>query len=82
VFLAELYLPETGAKARRSVIRKAERAAASLARDGAPIRLVRSVVVPQDEMCLFLFEADSTETVCRVGKAGGIAFDRVVEAVD
>jgi hypothetical protein len=33
-------------------------------------------------MCLFLFEADSAETVCRVGKAGGIAFDRVVEVVD
>ena len=81
MFLAELYLPETGGEARRWAIRKAERAAASLAREGAPIRLVRSVVVPHDEMCLFLFEADSAETVGRVGELGGIAFDRVVEAV-
>ena len=77
MFLAELYLPEIDA----GVIRKAERAAASLARDGARIRLVRSVVVPRDEMCLLLFEADSAETVGRVGELGGIAFDRVVEAV-
>ncbi len=77
MFLAELYLPEIDV----DVITKAERAAASLARDGARIRLVRSVVVPRDEMCLFLFEADSAETVGRVGELGGIAFDRVVEAV-
>ncbi len=81
MYLAELYLPEAGAKAHRSVIRNAERAAASLARDGAPVRLVRSVVVPHDEMCLLLFEADSAETVGRVGELGGIAFDRIVEAV-
>jgi len=82
VFLAELYLPSTGAAGRRSAIRKAERAAAMLARNGVPVRLVRSVVVPGDEMCLLLFEADSVDTVARVGETGGLAFDRVVEAVD
>jgi hypothetical protein len=81
VFLAELYLPETGADECRSVIRKAERAAASLASGGAPVRLVRSVVVPGDEMCLLLFDADSAETVNRVGQKSGLAFDRIIEAI-
>ena len=81
MFLAELYLPETGAKTRRAVIAKAERAAASLTQDGAQTRLVPSVAVPRDEMCFLLFEADSLETVGRVGDLGGLRFDRVVEAV-
>jgi uncharacterized protein DUF4242 len=80
VFLAELYLPSSDAKARRAAIGRAERAAAKLARAGAPVRYVRSVVVPGDEMCFLLFEADSAETVALVGETGGLAFDRVVEA--
>ena len=82
MFLAELYLPETDAWTRRAVIDKAERAAASLAQEGAQVRLVRSVAVPHDEMCFLFFEADSAETVGRVAEVGGIAFDRVVEAVN
>jgi hypothetical protein len=31
-------------------------------------------------MCLLLFEADSLETVMRVGERGGLSFDRIVEA--
>ena len=81
MFLAELYLPVAGAAARRRTIRKAERAAAKLAQAGAPVRLVRSVAVPGDEMCFLFFEADSAETVGRVAEAGGLAFDRVVEAL-
>jgi len=80
VFLAELYLPSGDARGRKAVIRKAERAAAKLARDGAPVRLVRSAVVPGDEMCFLFFEADSAETVSRLGEAAGLAFDRIVEA--
>jgi hypothetical protein len=82
VFLAELYLPAADAAARRSAIAAAERAAAKLAQDGARVRFVRSVVVPGDEMCFLLFEADSPETVGQVGKAAELAFDRVVDAVD
>jgi hypothetical protein len=80
VFLAELYLPSSDARMRRETIRTAKRAAAKLARTGAEVRYVRSVVVPGDEMCLMLFEADSVETVSRVAETGGLSFDRVVEA--
>jgi hypothetical protein len=80
VYLAELYLPSGDARGRKTVVAKAERAAAKLAQEGAPVRLVRSAVVPGDEMCFLFFEADSAETVARLGEAAGLAFDRVVEA--
>ena len=80
MYLAELYLPSRDARERTAVIEKAGRAAAKLAQAGAPVRLVRSAVVPGDEMCFLFFEADSPETVSRVGEAAGLAFDRVVEA--
>ena len=82
MFLAELYLPASDARARRAVIGRAERAAAKLAKAGEQVRLVRSAVVPGDEMCLLLFEADSPDTVVRVAATAELAFDRVVEAVD
>lgn len=80
MFLAELYLPSGDATGRSAVIRQAERAAAKLAREGASVRLVRSAVVPGDEMCFLFFEADSAETVSRLGEAAGLSFDRVVRA--
>jgi hypothetical protein len=82
MFLAELYLPESEAEERRAVIRKAERAGVKLAQTGAQVRLVRSVTVPGDEMCLLFFEADSRDAVERLGEAAGLSFDRVIEAVD
>jgi hypothetical protein len=82
VYLAELYLPSRDARERRAVIRKAERAGVKLAQDGAQVRLVRSVTVPGDEMCLLFFEADSRDAVVRLGEAAGLSFDRVIEAVD
>lgn len=80
MFLAELYLPAGDAEARRHALSAAERAAAKLAQHGAPVRLVRSVVVPGDEMCFLFFEAQSREVVAQVADAAGLAFDRVVEA--
>lgn len=82
MFLAELYLPSTDVQGHRTASRKAERAAAELARGGADIRYVRSVFVPGDEMCLLLFEADSEQTVALVGATAGLSFDRVVAAAD
>ena len=80
MLLAELYLPGTDAKGRENALLTIERATTRLA--AQRVRLVRSIVVPEDEMCLLLFEADSAETVARVGADSGLVFDRVVEAVD
>ena len=54
-------------------------AVAELARAGMSIRFVRSIFVPEDETCLFLIEADSSEVVREVARRAALPFEHVVE---
>jgi hypothetical protein len=45
-----------------------------------PVRYLRSIFVPSDEMCLHLFEAGSAEAVREAIERVGLAADRIVEA--
>jgi Protein of unknown function (DUF4242) len=63
--------------------RKAERcqlAAEELTREGTPVRFLRSIFVPEDETCLFLYEAASAAAVCEAVRRASLPFDRVVAA--
>ena len=53
-----------------------------LARLGTAVRYVRSILIPGDETCLHLVEADSPERVAEAFERAGLAADRIVEAVD
>jgi hypothetical protein len=57
---------------------------ADLARlgDGTAVRYVRSILIPGDETCLHLVEADSAEDVAQAFEQAGLEADRIVEAVD
>lgn len=80
-FVLELYLAETdGAAAERSA-EAACRAAEELSREGTPVRFLRSIFVPEDETCLYLYEAASAEAVREAARRADLAFERVVEAV-
>ncbi len=56
---------------------------AGLARlgDGNTVRYLRSILIPGDETCLHLVEADSAEEVAAAFEQAGLAADRIVEAV-
>jgi hypothetical protein len=56
--------------------------AADLARLGTAVRYVRSILIPGDETCLHLVEADSAEHVAEAFEQAGLTADRIVEAVD
>jgi hypothetical protein len=61
-FLVELHIPRTDANAAE----RAERArlgAEALTREGTPVRYPRSIFVPEDETCFFLYEAGSADSV-------------------
>jgi hypothetical protein len=45
------------------------------------VRYLRSIVIPGDETCLHLVEADSIEQVAQAFKRVGLKADRIVEAV-
>jgi hypothetical protein len=78
-FVAEQYFPRAGAAAASRAGTAARRAAEQLAREGAQIELVRSIFIPDDETCLFIYEADSVETVQFAGERGALAFERIVQ---
>jgi hypothetical protein len=57
---------------------------AALARlgDRNTVRVLRSILIPVDETCLHLVEADSVERVAEALHQVGLQADRIVEAVD
>jgi hypothetical protein len=79
-FLLELYVSRADVGA---VERDAERtrlAAEELTREGKPVRLLRSIFVPEDETCFLLCEAASADTVREVARRAAIPFERIAEA--
>jgi hypothetical protein len=79
-FLVESYLPVAGAEGQAEVVARARAAADELAREGAPLRHLDCIFVPDDEMCLLLYEADSPELAREACRRAGIECERVLEA--
>jgi hypothetical protein len=80
-FLAEAYLARSVAAAGRPDAPEITRAVGLLARGGQAVRLTRCIYVPEDEMGLYLFTAESAAAVREAAAACGLRLDRVVEAV-
>ena len=80
-FLVETYLPRPG-KARLRSAQRARAAARELAERGTRIRFVRSMYVPDDEICFLVFDAISADAVEDTCTRAGLRFERVVEAVE
>ena len=80
-FLVEQYLARTNASAVERHGERARRAAEELARDGTRIHYLRSIFVPEDETCFYLYEAVSADAVRDAAVRAGLSFERVVEAV-
>jgi hypothetical protein len=79
-FLVETYAPTAITLADAET--RARHAAVELAKSGTPVRYVRSIFIPGDEMCLYLFEAPSAEAVREASELAGLAPERIVEAVE
>jgi hypothetical protein len=81
-YLAEAYLARPRASELRAHERRARAAAKELTDQGIPVRFLRSIFVPADEVCLYVFEAVSPEAVGTACELAALRFQRVVEAVD
>lgn len=57
------------------------RVAGELTSEGKQVQLLRSVFVPEDELCFYLFDAESTEVVAETARRSGLRFERLLEAV-
>ena len=80
-YLVELYVARSdraGAERRGD---RARVAAEQLAHEGVSVRYVRSIFVPEDETCFYLYEASSPDAVREAARRAGFTSERVTEAV-
>ena len=76
-FLVELYVPRTDDAAVKRGAANARRAAKKLTREGTPIRYLRSIFVPEDEICFYLYEAETADAVREAMRRADLRFERV-----
>jgi hypothetical protein len=80
-YLVETYLARSQAGERAARDRRARSAAEELTRELAQIHYDRSIHVPEDEICFFVFDAPSSREAARVAQLAGLDPVRVVEAI-
>jgi hypothetical protein len=80
-FFVETYLARDRSGERAALDERAGSAAAELTRRGVGIRFERSIYVPEDEVCFFVFDAQSGAAAARVAEDAGLVPFRVVEAI-
>jgi hypothetical protein len=80
-YLVETYLARGGAGERTTRERRARSAARELTREGTRIRFDRSIHVPEDEICFFVFDAPSGQDAALAAQRARLEPIRVVEAI-
>ena len=80
-YLVETYLARGGAGERTTRERRARLAAEELTREGTRVHFNRSIHVPEDEICFFVFDAPSSRDAALAAERARIDPIRVVEAV-
>lgn len=78
-YLVELERPVEGWSALQAASARVRRSAAEIEAEGSPVRFLRSVYVPEDDTCFFLFEAGSPVLVDEVGRRAEVGLRRVAE---
>jgi hypothetical protein len=80
-YLVETYLARSQAGERAARERRARSVAEELTRDRTSVRFERSIYIPEDEICFFVFAAQSSREATLVAQQAGLDPCRVVEAV-
>ena len=79
-FIVETYLSRSAKGEPDRTIARTVAAVADLVASGEVIRYLRSIYVPDDEICLLLFEAGSADTVGLAARRAGLDPDRIALA--
>jgi hypothetical protein len=81
LYLVESYLPADDAGIEEIDLR-ARAAAEQLTAEGVAVRHLRSILVPEDEMCVLHYEAPSRAFAIVAAQRAGVTSDRVVEMLE
>lgn len=79
-YLVETYLARGRAGERAARERRARSAAEALTQGRARVRFERSIHIPEDEMCFFVFDAPSGQVAALAAERAELDPIRVVEA--
>jgi len=80
-YLVETYLARGRAHERAEHERRARTTAAELTRGEMRVSFDRSILVPEDEICFYVFEAPSARHAAYAAERAGLHPIRVVEAI-
>jgi hypothetical protein len=80
-YLIETYLPRGGRGERAARERRARSAAEELTGQGTRVSFDRTIHVPEDEICFFVFDAPSSRDAALAAQLAELGPLRVVEAV-
>lgn len=80
-FIAEQYIPSSGAETATAGAAAARQAAEETTREGMPVHYVRSIFVPDDETCIHFYRADSIEAVRAAAARASLPLERLTEAI-
>jgi hypothetical protein len=80
-YLVETYLARSSAGERAARERRARSAAEELAKGTSRVRFERSIYVPEDEICFFVFDAPSGRDAVLAAERAELDSIRVVEVV-
>jgi hypothetical protein len=80
-YLVETYLSRGLAGERASRERRARSAAEQLAEGGTSVRFDRSIYVPEDEICFFVFDVPSGRDAALAAERAALDPIRVVKAI-
>ena len=79
-YIVEQYLPHAPAGDVEWFIHALRDAAAAISVGGATVRLVCSILVPDDDLCLHVLTANSKKAVVQTTEFAGITGERTVDA--
>lgn len=79
-YLIEMYVARTDADAVGRGGTLAREAAEALLREGTAVHYLRSIFVPEDETCFYVYEADSVDAVRAAAERASLPATRVLEA--
>lgn len=80
-YLVETYLTRGHAGEHPALERRARSAAEELTQEGTRVHLERSIYVPEDEICFFVFDAPVAQGAVLAAQRAGLDPVRVVEAI-
>jgi hypothetical protein len=81
-YVAETYVPSGRDVEPAATAERLRAVAFALRSEGHDIRFLRSTFLPTDELCLLVFEAESSDVVGEAAERAAIEVERIVEVVE